>query len=77
MRQYHCSHGIHVMIANDLINAVLFTIVQDADITSRICTNVKQMQMTSDKVCLLLFYVLATSNAISGRVPTCDSVHSW
>ena len=27
-------------------------------------------------VCLL-FYALATSKAISGRVPTCDSAHSW
>ena len=25
----------------------------------------------------LFFYILATSKAISGRVPTCDSVHSW
>ena len=25
----------------------------------------------------LLFYILATSKVISGRVPTCDSVHSW
>ena len=25
----------------------------------------------------LLFYVLATSNGISGRVPTCDSANSW
>ena len=28
-------------------------------------------------VCVLEFYVLATSKVISGRVPTCDSVHSW
>ena len=28
-------------------------------------------------VCLLLLYVLATSKVISGRVPTCDSAHSW
>ncbi len=28
-------------------------------------------------VCLLLFYVLATSKVTSGRVPTCDSAHSW
>ena len=27
--------------------------------------------------CLLLFYVLATSVVISGRVQTCDSAHSW
>ena len=27
-------------------------------------------------VCLL-FYILATSNAISGWVPTCDNLHSW
>ena len=27
--------------------------------------------------CLLLFYTLATSNAISGQAPTSDSVHSW
>ena len=27
-------------------------------------------------VCLLLFYVLATSKMISGQAPTCDSVHS-
>ena len=26
---------------------------------------------------LLLFYVLATSKAISGQVPTCDRVNSW
>ena len=26
---------------------------------------------------LLLFYILATSGVISGRVLTCDSVHSW
>ena len=26
-----------------------------------------------EKVCLLLFYVLATSKVISGPVPTCDS----
>ena len=25
---------------------------------------------------VLLFYVLATSNVMSGWVPTCDSVHS-
>ena len=25
----------------------------------------------------LLFYALATSKAISGRIPTCDSAHSW
>ena len=28
-------------------------------------------------VCLLEFYVLATSMVISGRVPSCDSAHSW
>ena len=28
-------------------------------------------------VCLLFFYVLATSKVISGRVLTCDSAHSW
>ena len=28
-------------------------------------------------VCLLLFYVLATSKVISGRLPTYDSAHSW
>ena len=27
-------------------------------------------------VCLLLLYILATSEVISGRVPTCDSAHS-
>ena len=26
---------------------------------------------------VLLFYVLATSRVMSGRVPTCDSAHSW
>ena len=26
---------------------------------------------------VLLFYVLVTSKAISGLVPTCNSVHSW
>ena len=25
----------------------------------------------------MLFYVLATSQVISARVPTCDSAHSW
>ena len=29
------------------------------------------------KVYLLLLYVLATLRIISGRVPTCDSTHSW
>ena len=29
------------------------------------------------KACLLLFYALATSQVTSGRVLTCDSVHSW
>ena len=28
-------------------------------------------------ICLLLFYVLATSNVISWRLPTCDSANSW
>ena len=28
-------------------------------------------------VCLFLFYILATSEVISGWVPTCDSAHSW
>ena len=28
-------------------------------------------------LCLLLFYVLATSKIISWWVPTCDSAHSW
>ena len=28
-------------------------------------------------ICLLLFYVLATSEVISEWVPTCDSAHSW
>ena len=28
-------------------------------------------------VCLLMFYVLATSKVISGSVPTCDSAYSW
>ena len=27
--------------------------------------------------CLLDVYVLATSTVISGRIPTCDSAHSW
>ena len=26
---------------------------------------------------LLQFYALATSKVISGRIPICDSVHSW
>ena len=30
-----------------------------------------------DNICLLLFYVLETSKVISGRAPTCDSVHAW
>ena len=28
-------------------------------------------------ICLLLFYILAIRKVISGRVPTCDSAHSW
>ena len=28
-------------------------------------------------VCLLLLYVLAASKVITGRLPPCDSVHSW
>ena len=28
-------------------------------------------------VCFLLIYILATSNVISGRAPTCESVTSW
>ena len=28
-------------------------------------------------ICLLLFYVLATSKVISGWVLICDSAHSW
>ena len=28
-------------------------------------------------LCLLLFYVIATSKVISGQVPTGDSAHSW
>ena len=28
-------------------------------------------------VCLLLFYVLATSKVKLGWVPTCNSAHSW
>ena len=29
------------------------------------------------KVCLLLIYVLVTSNAISGSVSTCYIAHTW
>ena len=29
------------------------------------------------KINTLLFYVLTTSKVISGRVPMCDSLHSW
>ena len=32
---------------------------------------------TGPDVCLLSFYVLATSNVISGWAPTSDSAHSW
>ena len=39
--------------------------------------NSKRWKYTLSQVCLLLFYVLATSKVISGRVLTCDSVHSW
>ena len=32
--------------------------------------------LISNKI-LLLFYILAASDVISGRVPTCDRMHSW
>ena len=51
----------------------------------RQCVNVCQFLVVSDDVvcddvtseCLLVFYVLATSQVISGRVATCDSAQSW
>ena len=36
----------------------------------------KQHLLDSCLLCLL-FYILATSEGKSGRVPTCDSVYSW
>ena len=39
------------------------------------CRNRSHMQ--GEYVYLVLLYILATSQGLSGRVPTCDSAHSW
>ena len=33
--------------------------------------------INSKLVCLLLYYILATSKVISGWIPTYDRAHSW
>ena len=33
--------------------------------------------MRKDSFCLLSVYVLATSNVIAGRIPTCNNMDSW
>ena len=46
-------------------------------VSAQVNGNWTRGEVSTPGYCLLLFCVLATSEVISGRVPTCDSAHSW
>ena len=56
---------------------VLLVLQKGLAVTQHTGSYIARAYTTGWIVCLLLFYIPATAEVISGRVPTCDSAYSW
>ena len=73
-------HNAKLILAAAATTTTTTTSIITTTTTTSITTTMHTttMHTTTNKIDWLLeLYILATSKDISGRVPTCDSVHSW